>query len=242
MGTFYNRFIFLAFLFTALNALCGIIGILVSLYLSEDLLYLPFQLLIFGTIFDFLDGKMAKRAPMSSSLGAYSDSIGDVITFAILPGIMLLNAPLFGHTMGNSASLFALSIAGFYSLSGWIRLVRFVNSPTSFHFDGLPSPAASLFIGSSTLLAVHPEMVWLFPSSGLVLTVVTLIISVLMVLTVKYPTPKRGKASDMIAIGIAGIVVLLFVFIPNYLTLSAVLLIAILYTGLGPLYLASTAS
>ena len=61
-----------------------------------------------------------------------------------------------------------------------------------------------------------------------------------MVLTIKYPTPKRGKTPDMIAIGIAGIVVITFVFIPNYLTLIAILFIALLYTVFGPLYLIRT--
>ncbi|MFW9853829.1 MAG: CDP-alcohol phosphatidyltransferase family protein [Candidatus Thorarchaeota archaeon] len=240
MGTIYNKYILLAFLFTALNAICGIVGIIVSLYLPEEFLYLPFQLLIFGAIFDFLDGKMAKRAPMSSSLGAYSDSIGDVITFAILPGIMLLNAPLLDLGQGSNTSMFSLGIAGFYTICGWIRLVRFASQPTVIHFDGLPSPAAALLMGSCTLLARHPEFTWLFPQNGTVLTLITLTIGVLMILTIKYPTPKRGKTPDMVAISIAGIVVLMFVFLPHYLTLAGVLFIAILYTVLGPIYLIRT--
>jgi CDP-diacylglycerol--serine O-phosphatidyltransferase len=240
MTTFYNKYILLAFLFTALNAICGIVGILISFFLPEDLLYVPFQLLILGAIFDFLDGQMAKRSPMSSSLGAYSDSIGDVITFAVLPGIMLLNAPLFDVGLENYANLLYLSIAGFYTICGWIRLVRFANQPTAIHFDGLPSPAAALLMGSCALLARHSELIWLFPQDGIVLSIITLIIGILMILTINYPTPKRGKTPDMVAISIAGIVVLAFVFIPHYLTLSGVLFIAVLYTALGPIYLIRT--
>ncbi|MFX0173318.1 MAG: CDP-alcohol phosphatidyltransferase family protein [Candidatus Hodarchaeota archaeon] len=235
-----NKYAFLAFLFTGLNALFGVIAILVSLYYSSDLPYLPLQLLIFGAIFDFLDGKMAKRARLSSNIGAYSDSIGDVITFAILPGIMLLNAPLFANNINGIKEIIALGIAGLYSLCGWARLIRFATQPTEIYFDGLPSPAAALLIGSSAVLATLPDAAWLFWSNGFPLTFLAIVTGLLMVLTIKYPTPKRGKTPDMIAIGIAGIVVIIFVFIPNYLTLIAILFIALLYTVFGPLYLIRT--
>ncbi|MFX1286751.1 MAG: CDP-alcohol phosphatidyltransferase family protein [Promethearchaeota archaeon] len=236
----FNKYTLLAFLLTALNALCGIGGIIVSVYFPKDLPYLAMQLLIFGAIFDFLDGRVAKMAPISSTVGAYCDSIGDVITFAILPGIMLLNSPLIGNDITEYSSILSLIIAGFYSFCGWVRLIRFATHPTEIHFDGLPSPAAALFVGSSALLATQQEMHWFFWVNGLPLTLITVLISILMILTVNYPTPKRGKTPDMVAIGIAGVVVLTFVFFPFYGTLSAILFIAILYTVFGPLYLIKT--
>ena len=235
-----NKFTLLAFLLTGLNALCGIVGIYVSLFFSIDFPYLPMQLLIFGAIFDYLDGKVAKRSPSSSTLGAYLDSVGDVITFAILPGIMVLNSPLIGHGILDIQEVTALVIAGFYSLCGWARLIRFASHPTEIHFNGLPSPAAALLVGSSAVLATLPDMNWLFWSNGLPLSLITVITGFLMILTIDYPTPKRGKTPDMVAIGIAGVVVLFFVFIPNYISLSAILFIALLYTTLGPLYLRET--
>ncbi|MFX1538239.1 MAG: CDP-alcohol phosphatidyltransferase family protein, partial [Promethearchaeota archaeon] len=203
----FNKFTILAFVFTGLNALCGVIGIIASIYFLNDLPFLPMQLLIFGAIFDFLDGRLAKMAPLSSAIGAYSDSIGDVITFAILPGIMLLNSPLLGNEIAGISLYIALGVAGFYSLCGWGRLMRFATRPTDIYFEGLPSPAAALLIGSSAILALQPEVAWIFWSNGLPLTLITLITSVLMILTVRYPTPKRGKIPDMVAIVIAGIIV-----------------------------------
>jgi CDP-diacylglycerol--serine O-phosphatidyltransferase len=237
----FNKFTLLAFLFTGLNAFCGIIGIIISLYYSSEFPYLPLQLLILGAIFDYLDGRMAKKAPITSSLGAYSDSIGDVLTFAILPGIMLLNAPLLGNELVESGKILALIVAGFYSICGWARLIRFATRPTAVYFDGLPSPAAALLVGSSAVLATFPEMTWLFWTNGLFLSIIAFITGVLMILTIKFPTPKRGKTPDMVAIGIAGLVVITFVLFPNYITASAILFIALLYTILGPLYLVKTA-
>lgn len=197
------------------------------------------QLLIFGAIFDYLDGRVAKKAPNPSVLGAYSDSVADVISFAILPGVMVLNS-LGEYGIFETQGVFALVIAGFYSLCGWARLIRFATHPTDIHFDGLPSPAAALFVGSSALLATQQETQWIFWTNGLPLTLITILISILMILTVNYPTPKRGKTPDMVAIGIAGVVVLTFVFFPFYGTLGAILFIAILYTTFGPLYLRKT--
>jgi CDP-diacylglycerol--serine O-phosphatidyltransferase len=230
----HDKFTLLAFLFTSLNALCGVIGIIASIYYPNDLLFLPMQLLIIGAIFDFLDGRIAKMAQTSSTLGVYFDSIGDVITFAILPGIMLFNAPLVGNEIAGLGLYIALGVTGFYSLCGWGRLIRFATRPTDIYFEGLPSPAAALLIGSSAILATQPEVTWLFWSNGLPLTMITLITAILMVLTVNYPTPKRGKTPDMVAIGIAGITVMIFVLFPNTLTLSLILFIALLYTILGP--------
>ncbi len=235
-----NKYTLLAFLLTALNGLCGFVGVIVSIYFSNDLPFLAMQLLIFGAIFDYLDGKVAKRAPISSTLGDYSDSIGDVITFAILPGIMLLNSPLIGNEITDFNSIYTLIVAGFYSFCGWARLIRFATHPTEIHFDGLPSPAAALLVGSCAVLANLSEMSWLFWANGIPLTLITIITGFLMILTIKYPTPKRGKTPDMVAIGITGVVVLIFVFFPYYLTLSAILFIAILYTAFGPLYLKET--
>ncbi|UCE13184.1 MAG: CDP-alcohol phosphatidyltransferase family protein [Candidatus Heimdallarchaeota archaeon] len=236
-----NKFTLLAFFLTCLNAICGIVGILFSFFFSADspIWYLPMQLLIFGAIFDYLDGRVAKKAPMPSALGAYSDSVADVISFAILPGVMVLNSLSENSTL-ESQEIFVLVVAGIYSLCGWARLIRFATHPTDIHFDGLPSPAAALFIGSSALLATQQEMHWFFWTNGLPLTLITIVISILMILTINYPTPKRGKTPDMVAICIAGVVVITFVFFPFYGTLSAVLFIAILYTAFGPLYLRKT--
>ena len=235
-----NKYIVFAFIFTSLNVACGLIGIIISLYYSSEYFFLPLQLLIFGAIFDFLDGKIAKMSPTESSIGIYSDSIGDTITFAILPGIMVLNAPVIGNEFPKIAALLSLGIVGFYSLCGWARLVRFTFRPTAVYYEGFPSPAAALFVGSSAMLAQFIELEWFFWPNGVPLTCITIIVGLLMVLTIKYPNPKRQMKSDLILIGVAGIVVLFYVFVPHIITLMGILIIAILYVIFGPYYLKKT--
>ncbi len=235
-----NKYTLTAHIFTASNALAGIIGIMATIYYPETLPYVPLQLLILGAIFDFLDGFMAKRAPTTSEFGVYADSISDVITFAILPGIMILQTNLVGTNIQGIIGLIPLVIAGFYTLSGWMRLIRFATNPTSIYYEGLPSPAAALLIGTSATLSTFQDATWFFAQDGMMLTIFTLITGLLMTEIVKYPSPKRGQLSDTSLIIFAGLVVISYVFFPNILTLSMILFISLLYTIFGSIYLIVT--
>ncbi|MHA1976427.1 MAG: CDP-alcohol phosphatidyltransferase family protein [Candidatus Hodarchaeales archaeon] len=235
-----NKYTLAAHLFTLSNALAGITGIYLAINYSDTLPFVPLQLVILGAIFDFLDGFMAKRAPSTSSFGVYADSVSDVLTFAILPGIMVLQTNLIGTNSQGYYTLIPLIIAGFYTISGWIRLIRFATNPTSIYYEGLPSPAAALLIGTSATLATLQEAAWLFAEDGLILSLLTIMTSFLMIEIVHYPSPKRGHILDLLLIIFAGLVVISFVFFPNILTLSMILFISLLYTIFGSIYLLVT--
>ena len=231
-----NKYTLVANLFTLSNAIAGIIGTIAAIFYQETLPFLAMQMLIFGELFDFLDGFLAKRAPTTSSFGAYADSVSDVITFAVLPGIMLLQSKLVSLSETGFLVLFPFIIAGFYSICGWIRLIRFASNPTTVYFEGLPSPAAALLIGASATIANISESHWLFGSDGVFLTLLAIITGILMVLKIKYPTPKRGQKPDLLLIGLAGCIVISFLFIPGLLTVTLILFISLLYAIFGPFY------
>ena len=235
-----NRYTITANLFTIFNGLSGVLGIIVAIFYHETLPYVPFQLMIFGEIFDFLDGFLAKRAPSPSKFGVYADSVSDVITFAILPGIMLLKTNLIGTNETGILIFLPLFIAAFYTISGWIRLIRFASNPTSVYFEGLPSPAAALLIGASATISTINELPWLFGEDGLLLSLIAISAGILMVLVINYPTPKRGQNADLTLIGIAGIAVISYLVFPGILLLSIILFISLFYTIVGPLYLKYT--
>ena len=232
-----NRYTITANLFTVFNGLAGIFGIIIAIFYHETLPYVPFQLLIFGEIFDFLDGFLAKRAPSPSKFGVYADSVSDVITFAILPGIMLLKTNLIGTDETGILIFLPLLIAGFYTISGWIRLVRFVSNPTSVYFEGLPSPAAALLIGASATISAINELPWLFGEDGFLLSILAISSGILMVLVINYPTPKRGQKADLTLIGVAGVIIISYLIFPGILALIMILSMSLFYTIVGPLYL-----
>lgn len=231
-----NKYTLMANLFTVSNAVVGVIGIIAVIFYQETLPFVAMQMLIFGELFDFLDGYLAKRAPITSSFGVYADSVSDVITFAVLPGIMLLSANLIGSTDNELLVFTPLLIAGFYSICGWIRLIRFASNPTTIYFEGFPSPAAALLIGASATISNLSEFPWPFGDDGIILSLLAIITGILMVLTIKYPTPKRGQKPDLTLIGFAGCVVISFLLFPGFLTLCIILVISLLYTIFGPFY------
>ncbi len=228
-----------AFFFTFLNVLAGIVGIILSL---NGEVVIGFQLLIMGAIFDFLDGYLAKRAPRTTVIGFYADSFGDVITFAILPAYLVIRA----YSSMNYPIDWLLpptaTIAAFYTICGWIRLVRFAAKPSGNKFEGLPSPAAALLVGSLSVLVTleKPSLLEVILTNGWIFSVLVIITSILMITTINYPSPKRKAKSDLILIGVAGLIVIFFVIVPHFLTSLLILLIAMFYTFVGPYYYVET--
>ncbi len=74
-------------LLTASNMLCGIFSILLSLSGRIDLAPYPIFL---GALFDFLDGFVARLLKQQGELGKQLDSLADMITFGLAPGIMMM--------------------------------------------------------------------------------------------------------------------------------------------------------
>ncbi len=239
ISIYLNKYIVLAFFFTFLNVISGVGGIIFSLNGNS---VLGFQLLILGAIFDFLDGFLAKRAPKTTTMGFYADSFGDVITFALLPAYLVITAY---QSMHYDITWFlppTVVIAAFYAICGWFRLVRFAVKPSGNKFEGLPSPAAALLVGSSSILVIldKPKILSMIIDNGWLFSALIIITAILMVTTINYPSPKRKAKSDLILIGVAGLVVLSFVIFPNYLSVSLIMAISLLYTFVGPYYYKET--
>lgn len=77
----------IANLFTAANMLSGVLAIILSLMGRIDLA--PFSIFA-GAIFDFLDGFIARRIGKMGELGKQLDSLADMVTFGIAPGIFMM--------------------------------------------------------------------------------------------------------------------------------------------------------
>lgn len=73
-------------LFTAGNMIAGVLAIIFSL--SGHLIYAPFCIFI-AAIFDFLDGFIARKLKVDGPLGKQLDSLADMVTFGVAPGIIL---------------------------------------------------------------------------------------------------------------------------------------------------------
>jgi len=105
--------------------------------------------ILVAAIFDGLDGKVARLTGTSSKFGVELDSLADVISFGVAPGVLLYLWALrpFGKLGWLAAFL--------YVICGALRLARFnvqVSTVESRRFIGIPIPAAACIVATCVLL------------------------------------------------------------------------------------------
>lgn len=103
-------------------------------------------LILMATVFDGLDGLLARRLRASTELGAQLDSLSDFVSFGVAPAVLVYHF-LLGPLPGLGW-VFALLFAAASAL----RLARFnvqsgkadADDADRRHFTGVPAPAAAL--------------------------------------------------------------------------------------------------
>ena len=132
------------------------LGCVITLLLVEDNLSVEsISFLILITLFfDFMDGFIARKFTLESKLGGQLDSLADLISFGLVPGIIMYK--LF---MEVSLDPF-LPLLGFtITLASAYRLANYNISHTGLkYFKGLPTPANTLFILSLMLIIRLPNI------------------------------------------------------------------------------------
>jgi len=151
----------LANIVTLLNLFCGCLAI--TMVIQGQLHYAAFFVLA-GAFFDFIDGLVARMLGISTSLGGELDSLSDVVTFGVVPGLILFSllSQTYATTVNHSdtfVSLYSnfrylfLAPAFLFTLAAGYRLGKFnVDTRQTKSFIGLPSPSAALFVISLPLI------------------------------------------------------------------------------------------
>ncbi|KAA0895494.1 CDP-diacylglycerol--serine O-phosphatidyltransferase [Oryzomonas rubra] len=136
-------------LFTTGSMFAGFYSMVASLNGNFDVA----ALWIFASaVFDGLDGKVARLTGTTSKFGVEYDSLADLVSFGVTPGLMMYAWALkpFGRLGWLAAFLFVVC--------GALRLARFnvqVNTVESKRFVGLPIPAAASMVAATVLLFHH---------------------------------------------------------------------------------------
>lgn len=142
---------------TLLNALCGCVALLISVFYQESTVIRGACLLIIcGGFFDGIDGKLARRYEVSSLMGKELDSFSDLITFVIAPVCVFLAM----HSMvsGIRVNVMEIVIIVFYTLCGVYRLARYNVTEVAGYFEGLPTTAAGGLMSLYILVSnIHIE-------------------------------------------------------------------------------------
>ena len=151
---------------TLLNLFSGTIAVFFAV---KEQLVLAAVFVFLGIFFDFFDGFAARLLNVQGELGKQLDSLADVVTSGVVPGIVMFQ--LISKSVYNKNwvavdfnevisigdffnSTFLISLIGFLiPLAAAFRLAKFnIDERQTSSFIGLPTPAAALVVLSLPLI------------------------------------------------------------------------------------------
>ena len=217
-----------------MNLLCGVLG---AIFAFKGSLDIAFYLMLAGGLCDFCDGLAARLLNAYSPMGKELDSLADLITFGLLPSIMLYKCMDMYHP-GEWFCYIPLVIVVFSAL----RLAKFnVDDRQSENFIGLATPACAMVCGSFAVIAhydlnnivgVFTQSTWMIPAGAGVLSL--LLVSEIPMFSMKFkkdaPMELKWIRLAFIAVATLAIIASLIIIQPATHAIShAILFIFIAY-------------
>jgi CDP-diacylglycerol--serine O-phosphatidyltransferase len=168
-----------------------------------------------AALVDFLDGLVARLFKATSPLGKELDSLADVVSFGVAPGMILyqlLRLSWAAQANGLDVSVGWLLPALLIPCAAAYRLARFnIDDTQQYGFKGVPTPAAGLLIASLPLIYwyTHSDKVrdalrdkWVL--YGLILVVAWLMVSNLPLMALKFNNSSmRNNMPKLILMALA---------------------------------------
>lgn len=175
--------------------------------------------LILSLVLDFFDGFIARALKSNSNLGAQLDSLADMVSFGLLPGIVMYKAlEPFGNQILGIEFPFQIQYFGLLiTLFSCLRLAIFnLDEEQTYYFKGLNTPANTILIfGLFYAFRETQNFQFLFENSLLliILTILSswLLISPLKMIAMKFKSMKLEDNYPKIAL-LLGAVLILIVF------------------------------
>lgn len=126
---------------TLMNLLCGILGIIATF---NDKPQTAFMLMLCAAVFDFCDGLAARLFGAYSDTGKELDSLADLVSFGVLPSLML-----YSLVEGIAWRRWYVFVPLLLALFSALRLAVFnTDKRQENSFLGLPTPACAIVCGS----------------------------------------------------------------------------------------------
>ena len=161
-------------LLTLCNLLSGVLGII--WVLEGQVLYGAYFVII-SAGFDFFDGFAARLLKVQSSLGKELDSLADVVSFGVLPGILL-----YALTKAHTESLWLPYFTLIVPLLSAYRLAKFnLDTRQTDRFIGLPTPANALLLATLPYLVLQWTFLEVWIYSPITLITIAWVCSLLLV-------------------------------------------------------------
>ena len=225
--------------FTALSLLLGL-GSIVSAQLGD--LEFAAWLIVWCGLLDTMDGLAARLLKATSDFGAEFDSMADLVSFGVAPGVLVFNAGLeLADVQVDTGQFWVLTLAcGIFVLAGASRLARFnlgTHSPGHGWFLGVPITAAGGGLVSSMVLVLiyHPDIADLLPLHRY-LPIAMFVLAILMISRLRFPKAVIRKSKVINTFQFVNIAAIFYCGIfrvyPEYLfSIGMILLIAGIIAG-----------
>jgi CDP-diacylglycerol---serine O-phosphatidyltransferase len=204
-------------------------------------------LIVLSAVLDFLDGFTARLLKAYSELGKQLDSLADVVSFGVSPGIIsfqLIRQILVEHNpsfqLMNASGLEYLILAPalIFPVFSALRLAKFnIDNSQTYSFRGLPTPGSALVLAFLVLSYFHTESsffiillhsIWIFPLVLIILSY--LMVSPLNMLSLKF---SNGSIKDNY---LKYLLILLALVLIPWLTITGCLLTLLGYLILSIVY------
>ncbi len=175
---------------TSMNLLCGVLGVI---FTFQGALDLAFYLMILAAVFDFLDGFAARMLKAYSPMGKELDSLADLISFGLLPALMIHRRLVEGGMTG-----FWIYVPVIICIFSALRLAKFnVDDRQSENFLGLPTPACAMWCGSLIYAADRGVMtVAGLLSERYIMIIAPVVLAILLVSEIPMFSMKFKKGSE----------------------------------------------
>ena len=147
---------------TLMNLLCGVLGVICAV---RGRPYLAFPLMLAAAVFDFSDGLAARLLGAYSNIGKELDSLSDMVSFGVLPSLMLVH----GAQETGLQPGWLCYIPLFLALMSALRLAKFnVDERQGTDFIGVATPTSAIMSGALCYSGISLPL-WFIPAFSVVM-------------------------------------------------------------------------
>lgn len=204
-------------LFTSANLLFGFLAITLA---YKDQFENAAWAILLASVFDLLDGRVARLTHTTTSFGVEFDSLCDLVSFGMAPSLLM-----YVSCLQNFGRL-GLAVAIIFTLCGALRLARFnvlASVLPKAYFQGLPIPIASATIATSVFFAKEIGFVM---TNSIAVVGMVLFLGLLMITTFRFPSFKDTHFRHRRSFTQVGIFFALLVALVLWFEISSFLMLA----------------
>jgi len=212
-------------LFTSCSLFGGVYAIIAAIQGRYDAAAIA---ILISSIFDGLDGKIARLTNTTSQFGTEYDSLSDLVAFGVAPGLLAFEWSL------KSFGRFGWLAVFLYVICGALRLARFniqKNNLESHRFKGLPIPGAAIFI--ATLVLFINSISGITENRHIIIISTIYLLSFLMISTIDYLSFKELELFKKKPFNVLVATILLFIVVA-YKPALMLFLFSTIYVISGP--------